>query len=174
MLAEFHVHHARGRPDRTILRLVDNLEVDILVMGTVVRTGIPGFVIGNTMRTEACLRFRLCETARRRVQVRQHRLRWLVVPGRPRARCRDLFLLHDWRRQYALTGDTKPFGFKASNAHGTRQPTATSTRSQRAHRSDRAILPFAPAFADRYKPSLMVRSSAPVDPPTRLRGGPAP
>lgn len=43
-----HVRHARGRPDRTIPRLVHELGIDILVMGTVARTGIPGFVIGNT------------------------------------------------------------------------------------------------------------------------------
>lgn len=42
------MHHARGRPDRTIPQLIDSLEVDILVMGTVARTGIPGFIIGNT------------------------------------------------------------------------------------------------------------------------------
>lgn len=43
-----HVQHARGRPEQTIPELVDTLQIDILVMGTVARTGIPGFVIGNT------------------------------------------------------------------------------------------------------------------------------
>jgi universal stress protein E len=43
-----HTHHPRGRPDRAIPRLVADLKVDILVMGTVGRTGLPGFVIGNT------------------------------------------------------------------------------------------------------------------------------
>lgn len=42
------VHHVRGRPDRVIPRVVDDLQIDILVMGTVGRTGIAGFVIGNT------------------------------------------------------------------------------------------------------------------------------
>ena len=42
------VHHTRGRPERAIPELVDQLQIDILVMGTVGRTGIPGFVIGNT------------------------------------------------------------------------------------------------------------------------------
>ena len=42
------VHHARGRADRTIVQLIDSLEVDILVRGTVARTGIPGFILGNT------------------------------------------------------------------------------------------------------------------------------
>jgi nucleotide-binding universal stress UspA family protein len=41
-------HHTRGRPERAIARLADSLEVDILVMGTVARTGIPAFVTGNT------------------------------------------------------------------------------------------------------------------------------
>jgi nucleotide-binding universal stress UspA family protein len=44
----FRVHHTRGRPEQTIPRLVDDLQIDILVMGTVARTGIPGFVMGNT------------------------------------------------------------------------------------------------------------------------------
>jgi nucleotide-binding universal stress UspA family protein len=41
-------HHTRGSPERAIAQLADSLAVDILVMGTVGRTGIPGFVIGNT------------------------------------------------------------------------------------------------------------------------------
>src|SRR5690606_2554729 len=42
------VHHLRGRPDRAIPDFVARENVDILVMGTVARTGIPGFIIGNT------------------------------------------------------------------------------------------------------------------------------
>jgi universal stress protein E len=42
------VHLTRGRPDRAIPQLVDKLQLDILVMGTVGRIGIPGFIIGNT------------------------------------------------------------------------------------------------------------------------------
>lgn len=41
-------HHERGRPDVMIPKTVARLETDILVMGTVSRTGIPGFIIGNT------------------------------------------------------------------------------------------------------------------------------
>lgn len=42
------VHHVRGRADRTIPEIVSANVVDILVMGTVARTGLPGFIIGNT------------------------------------------------------------------------------------------------------------------------------
>lgn len=42
------IHHARGRPDKLIPTVIDDKEVDILVMGTVARTGIPGFLMGNT------------------------------------------------------------------------------------------------------------------------------
>lgn len=45
---QVRVHHTRGKPEQTIPQLVDGLQLDILVMGTVARTGIPGFVIGNT------------------------------------------------------------------------------------------------------------------------------
>ena len=38
----------RGRPDKVIPRLVDTLGIDLLIMGTVARTGIQGFIIGNT------------------------------------------------------------------------------------------------------------------------------
>lgn len=42
------VHHFRGQPDKAIPSRVEELGVDILVMGTVARTGIAGFFIGNT------------------------------------------------------------------------------------------------------------------------------
>ncbi|HEY6642475.1 universal stress protein [Povalibacter sp.] len=42
------VHHVRGRPDQAIPKFADSLQLDILVMGTVGRTGIPEFIIGNT------------------------------------------------------------------------------------------------------------------------------
>lgn len=42
------VHLPKGDPIRAITDLVKDLEVDLLVMGTVCRTGIPGFIIGNT------------------------------------------------------------------------------------------------------------------------------
>jgi len=42
------INHVRGRPERAIPGFVHDMEIDILVMGTVARTGIPGFIIGNT------------------------------------------------------------------------------------------------------------------------------
>lgn len=42
------VHHVRGRPDDMIPKLIEDKKIDILVMGTVARTGIHSFVIGNT------------------------------------------------------------------------------------------------------------------------------
>ncbi len=43
-----HVHHLHGQPDELIPAFVQEQKVDVLVMGTVARTGIPGFMIGNT------------------------------------------------------------------------------------------------------------------------------
>jgi nucleotide-binding universal stress UspA family protein len=42
------VHHVRGRPDLIIPDFLQKEKYDILVMGTVARTGIYSFVIGNT------------------------------------------------------------------------------------------------------------------------------
>jgi nucleotide-binding universal stress UspA family protein len=42
------VRHVQGRPSETIPSLIVDMGVDVLVMGTVARTGIPGFIIGNT------------------------------------------------------------------------------------------------------------------------------
>jgi nucleotide-binding universal stress UspA family protein len=42
------IHLARGRPESVILELAETEQVDLIVMGTVCRTGVPGFVIGNT------------------------------------------------------------------------------------------------------------------------------
>lgn len=42
------IHHAIARPDRFIPMLIKERNYDILVMGTVGRTGIPGFIMGNT------------------------------------------------------------------------------------------------------------------------------
>ncbi|MBR9876574.1 MAG: universal stress protein, partial [Vibrionaceae bacterium] len=42
----FHLLH--GKADDQIPDSVDELEIDVLVMGTLARTGISGFVIGNT------------------------------------------------------------------------------------------------------------------------------
>jgi len=42
------VHHLRGKAEECIPSFVADKKIDILVMGTVARTGIPGFIIGNT------------------------------------------------------------------------------------------------------------------------------
>ena len=42
------VHLVKGSPAATIDRLTRDLEADLVVMGTVGRTGVPGFFIGNT------------------------------------------------------------------------------------------------------------------------------
>ena len=42
------VHIVKGFPDREIPAAVERLGVDAVVMGTVARTGIPGFIMGNT------------------------------------------------------------------------------------------------------------------------------
>lgn len=44
----YKLHHLRGRPETMIPDLVVEANIDLLVMGTVARTGIPGFLIGNT------------------------------------------------------------------------------------------------------------------------------
>jgi len=41
-------HHVKGRPEELIPSFVKNEKIDILVMGTVARTGIAGFTMGNT------------------------------------------------------------------------------------------------------------------------------
>lgn len=47
-LAPEHVHLPKGDAVHMIPELVKDLGVDLLVMGTVCRTGVPGFIIGNT------------------------------------------------------------------------------------------------------------------------------
>ena len=42
------VHMIQGRPGEVIPEIVDREKAELLVMGTVCRTGIPGFFIGNT------------------------------------------------------------------------------------------------------------------------------
>ncbi len=42
------VHMERGAPRTVIPQQVDALQADLLVMGTIARTGVPGFIIGNT------------------------------------------------------------------------------------------------------------------------------
>jgi len=47
-IARFQLHLPKGDAADAVPRLVSKLEIDLLVMGTVCRTGIPGFLIGNT------------------------------------------------------------------------------------------------------------------------------
>jgi len=47
-VAQHQLHLIKGEASAVIPELVKDLEIDLLVMGTVCRTGIPGFVIGNT------------------------------------------------------------------------------------------------------------------------------
>ena len=42
------VHIVTDSPDFAILEHIDKHDVELLVMGTVARTGIPGFIVGNT------------------------------------------------------------------------------------------------------------------------------
>ena len=41
-------HLPKGDPSEVVPRLARTLRVDLIVMGTVARTGIPGLIIGNT------------------------------------------------------------------------------------------------------------------------------
>ena len=42
------VHIVKESPDIAILNHIDTHKVDLLVMGTIARTGIPGVIVGNT------------------------------------------------------------------------------------------------------------------------------
>ena len=42
------IHHAIAQAERFIPQLIEERHFDILVMGTLARTGIPGFIMGNT------------------------------------------------------------------------------------------------------------------------------
>jgi len=48
MQGKYRMHHLRGRPEEVIPGFIEKESIDILVMGSVGRTGIPGFLIGNT------------------------------------------------------------------------------------------------------------------------------
>ena len=48
---EGEVHVGCTTPIRGILGAVEQFETDLLVMGTVCRGGVPGFLIGNTAET---------------------------------------------------------------------------------------------------------------------------
>ena len=43
-----HVHIDRGDPVETILMEAEQLDVDLIIVGTIARTGIKGRIIGNT------------------------------------------------------------------------------------------------------------------------------
>ncbi|MFG0261979.1 MAG: universal stress protein, partial [Novipirellula sp. JB048] len=43
-----HIHMEPGDPSEVIRGIADRIEADLMVMGTVCRTGVPGFLIGNT------------------------------------------------------------------------------------------------------------------------------
>lgn len=45
------LHLLKGSARRVIPELVKRLKIDCIVMGTVARTGVPGFIIGNTAET---------------------------------------------------------------------------------------------------------------------------
>jgi universal stress protein E len=43
-----HVHVIDGPPDEVILKAIDDLHIDLVVMGTSARSGISSLVLGNT------------------------------------------------------------------------------------------------------------------------------
>lgn len=45
---EYQIEHLKGQPEEVIPSIITHKKIDILVMGTVARTGISGFIIGNT------------------------------------------------------------------------------------------------------------------------------
>ncbi len=47
-ISRYIPHIAKGEAAKVIPHFIDDIGVDLLVMGTVCRTGIPGFLIGNT------------------------------------------------------------------------------------------------------------------------------
>lgn len=47
-IPEERIFLAKGEPENTIPQCVKNREIDLLVIGTVARTGVPGLIMGNT------------------------------------------------------------------------------------------------------------------------------
>jgi len=45
---EYQIEYLKGQPEEVIPSIITHKKIDILVMGTVARTGISGFIIGNT------------------------------------------------------------------------------------------------------------------------------
>ncbi len=48
---DHRIHLPRGRPEQAINQLVQQEQIDLILMGSVARVGIPGFFIGNTAET---------------------------------------------------------------------------------------------------------------------------
>ncbi|TWU50556.1 hypothetical protein Poly51_38480 [Rubripirellula tenax] len=48
---DVHLHLRQGSPAAVIRSVADEVEADLMVMGTVCRTGVAGFLIGNTAET---------------------------------------------------------------------------------------------------------------------------
>ncbi|TWT49609.1 Universal stress protein E [Rubripirellula amarantea] len=48
---DVHLHLRQGTPASVIRSVADEIEADLMVMGTVCRTGVAGFLIGNTAET---------------------------------------------------------------------------------------------------------------------------
>lgn len=48
LTTQSHLHYKKGSPDEIIPNAIVKHKVDILVMGTVGRTGLPGYFMGNT------------------------------------------------------------------------------------------------------------------------------
>lgn len=48
IVSDYQIHHVKGYPEHMMQQIIENKKIDVLVMGTVARTGIPGFIIGNT------------------------------------------------------------------------------------------------------------------------------
>ena len=46
-----HTHLLKGWARKEIPKLAGQIDADLIVMGTVARTGIPGFIMGNTAET---------------------------------------------------------------------------------------------------------------------------
>lgn len=44
----YQIQHVKGHPEHVMQQIIEDRKIDVLVMGTVARTGIPGFIIGNT------------------------------------------------------------------------------------------------------------------------------
>jgi universal stress protein E len=42
------MHLLKGEPEEVISEVAENLDVELVVMGTVSRSGLAGFLIGNT------------------------------------------------------------------------------------------------------------------------------